>query len=339
MGVVPAFRWGGALGWAWIADRRRVRHPVLVGAALAAAACHVPLLAVRTVPAMLVVVAAISLFQGPLVPMLDATVMDHLPRLGGDYGRLRLWGSTGFIVGAGASAVAITAASPAVVPVLLLVPALAVAPAFLGLPRTQLGERGFGAPWALFTAPLAVLLAVAFLVNFSAGAWGGLFALHTSRLGLPDALPGVAWDTAVAAEVVVLWAGRRLLAAVGPERLLAVALAVTAVRWAVTAVVTSPVLLVAVQAGQGFTFGAFHLATLTLVAELVPRQASTTGQALYGLTGFGLGGALGAALAGLVVERIGTSALFGVEALVATVALAPALALRRLRQRATRDCS
>ncbi len=38
-----------------------------------------------------------------------------------------------------------------------------------------------------------------------------------------------------------------------------------------------------------------HLAMLTLVAEIVTPQARMTGHALYGLTGFGLGGALGAA--------------------------------------------
>jgi len=45
---------------------------------------------------------------------------------------------------------------------------------------------------------------------------------------------------------------------------------------------------------------------------------------------FGLGGTAGLALAGALVDRIGTSRLFAVEAVVALVALVPALHLRRL---------
>ncbi len=331
MGMQPALRWASAIGWAFVADRWRVRHQVLVGTALAGALCFFPLLAVRDFGEMLVVLAAIGLLHGTLIPMIDATVMDHLGALGGDYGRLRLWGSISFIVGAVGSAPLVTAFSPQVVPLLLLLPALTLAPALRALPRDQVGEaHGFRAPWTLLTPPLAAFLNVAFLLQMSCGAWQGFFAVHTAQLGFSDAIPGITWGLAVVAEIGLFFWGRGLVARVRPATLILVVLAVTVVRWALTAVAHAEVFVVALQVGHAFTFSIFHLASLLLLARLVPRETSTSGQALYGMVGFGLGGSLGLWTAGALIERLGSSGLFAFEAVVAACAFVPALRLRRL---------
>lgn len=60
---------------------------------------------------------------------------------GGDYGRLRLWGSVAFVVGALLSAPIVHSFSPSVVPTLLLIPGLfwcEAAVALLGLPALRL---------------------------------------------------------------------------------------------------------------------------------------------------------------------------------------------------------
>jgi len=48
------------------------------------------------------------------------------------------------------------------------------------------------------------------------------------------------------------------------------------------------------------------------------------------LVAFGIGGSIGVAVAGLLVDRVGTAGLFGCEALVALLGLLPALRLRQL---------
>jgi PPP family 3-phenylpropionic acid transporter len=329
-GAQPGLRWLAAIGWAYAADRWRVRHRVLVGTAVAGAVCFVPLLWVRGFGAVIVVTAAIAVLHGPLIPLLDATVIDHLPRMGGDYGRLRLFGSAAFVAGALASAPLVDRWSAGVVPLLLLVPAFVLGPALAPLPRAQLGHPAdFRPPWALARGPMTAFLATAFLVHLSSGAWTGFFALHVRALGLSPAVPGVTWALAVTAEIVLFFFSRRILSWVEPPDLIVFCLLVTVARWAATAVATRAVVVVALQLGHAFTFSAFHLAALALIARLVPVESSTSGQALYGLVGFGLGGSTGLALAGLLVDRLGTGGLFGFEAAVALAGVVPALALRR----------
>jgi len=269
-----------------------------------------------------------------LIPMFDATVMDHLPALGGDYGRLRLWGSVAFVTGSLASAPLIHLFSPSIVPLLLLLPGFGLVPAFMRVPREQFGHpEHFRAPWRLLTPPLATFLSVAFLIQLSCGAWGGFFAVHTTALGFSDAVPGVTWGLAVTAEVGVLFWGRQILARIAPEQLVIISLLITVARWVLTAVTRNEALVIVLQLGHAFTFSTFHLAALLLLSRLVPPQSSTGGQALYGVIGFGGGGSAGLALAGALVDQLGTAKVFAVEAVIALLAIIPAWHLQRLAKR------
>jgi PPP family 3-phenylpropionic acid transporter len=331
IGVQPIVRWGSALLFAQLADRFRIRHPLLVVYAAAGACCFVPLLVVQEFVPALVVLTAISALHGPLISAVDACVLDHLPALGGDYGRLRLWGSISFIAGALVAALGIELGSPSVVPVMLLPSHLLLPFALAALPRAQTGHASpAGAPWRLVGPRLAVFLVTVLLVHLSCGAWNGFFALHTQRLGFGDWVAGTAFALAVVLEIAIFRWGRTVLRRLRAERLILLAVAVTVVRWLATAVADDEALVIALQTGHAFTFSAFHLAAMDLVPRLVPPERSTSGQALYGITGFGIGGSLGIAMAGLAVEPLGTSGLFLLEAAIAAAALPVAMRLVRV---------
>lgn len=330
-GLQPVIRWSSAIVYAYAADRWRIRHRLIVATSLAGTMAFVPLLFVERFDAILWVLALVAVLHGPVVPMVDAAVMDHLPELGGDYGRLRLWGSIGFIVGAWGSAPIIHATSSAIVPALLLLAFVPLPLALAQLPPSQRGHpMRFLAPWRLLTRPLAVFLGAGFLLQASCGAWSGLYALHTQALGFSDTVPGLTFGLVVVVEVAVLYWGRPMLERVSPAPMLLVILLVNAMRWALTAVATREGVVIALQIGHVFSFTAFHLAALALLAKLVPVESVTGGQALYGLVTFGLGSSAGQLLAGALVGRLGTAGVFGFEALVAGAGVPLALWLLRL---------
>jgi PPP family 3-phenylpropionic acid transporter len=177
-----------------------------------------------------------------------------------------------------------------------------------------------------------IVLATVLLAQASSGAWQGFFALHVRSLGLSDSIPGLTYALAVVVEVMLFHWGRRVLEWAPPADLMLLALAVTVVRWALSAVVTSEAAVVLVQLGHVVTYSALHLAAVALVVELVPPANATSGQSLYGLMGYGVGNTIGIALAGLLIDRLGTSRLFWFEAAVALVGVAPAWALRQMRR-------
>ncbi len=331
IGCQPALRWVGALAWASVADRWRIRHPVMMVATAAGSLFFFPLLFLTGFWPLLLDLGLLGLMQGTIMPMLDATVLDHLDQLGGNYGRLRMWGSIGFIAAALVSAPLIHLGSAKVVPILLLIPALVLLVPIYGLPRGQAPmSTRFSAPWKLLTPPVRALITASLLLQVSSGAWGGFFALHVSRLGFSDAIPGITWALAVIVEVGLLYWGRQILERVSPARLITVSLLITTVRWAATAVATQESVVVLLQLGHAFSFAAFHLATMRLLPQLVPAERSTSGQAIYGAISWGIGASAGLIMAGALVDRIGTRGLFGVEALIVALALPAALRLERL---------
>jgi PPP family 3-phenylpropionic acid transporter len=334
LGSQPLVRWVSALAFAHAADRFRVRHELLLGYAVAGALLFVPLLWVQGFAPLLLLLCAISALHGPLISAVDACVLDHLGDLGGDYGRLRLWGSISFIAGALVGAAGVELGGPGLVPAMLLPSHLLLPVALARLPRAERGHAvPIGAPWRLLNPRLTAFLVAVLLVHLSCGAWGGFFALHTERLGMGDWVAGAAFAVAVVFEVALFHWGQLVLARVRAERLLVVALVVTVGRWLATAVARDPWLVIGLQTGHAFTFSAFHLAAMHLVPRLVPPDRSTSGQALYGITGFGIGGSAGIALAGLVVEPLGTRGLFVFEAAIAAAALPTAVRLARLGRR------
>jgi MFS transporter, PPP family, 3-phenylpropionic acid transporter len=321
-GVQPIIRWASATGFAYAADRWRIRYRLTVWTGIAGALCYLPLLFTRRFDVLMAMFALIAVFHGPLIPMVEAAVVDHLADLGADYGRLRLWGSIGFIVGAWGSAPIVQVASPSIVPLLLLMAVVPLAVALFGLPRGQRTHVArFRAPWELWSLPLGVFLLAGFLLQVSCGAWTVLFPRHTHGLGMSDVIPGMTFGLAVVVEVAILYWGRALLDASNPARLLLIVLIVNVVRWGLTAVTTAPWLVVGLQLGHVFSFIIFHLAALALLARLIPPQSTTSGQALYGMVAFGLGGSIGQLLAGGLVDRLGTAGVFAVEAMITGAAV------------------
>ncbi|HVM97899.1 MAG TPA: MFS transporter [Candidatus Acidoferrales bacterium] len=330
IGIQPALRWCGALGWAYVADRWRNRHRVLVFTAGLGAICFVPLLVVRDIRAMLLVLTLIGLLHGTLIPMLDATVMDNLSTLGGDYGRLRLWGSLGFVVGSAGSAPLIHFSGPEIVPLLLVAPGWLMVLSLGRIPRTQLGQHAhLRGPWQLMTPQLSRFLSSAVLLQISCGTWSGFFAMHTTALGFSDAVPGFTYGLAVIFEIALMYWGRQMLDRYRAVNVLLLSLVITVVRWVLTAIATNEILVIALQLGHVFSFSAFHLSALRLLEKFIPRARSTSGQALYGAVSFGVGGTTGLWLAGWLVQQGGTRVAFGFEAAIAMLAVWPALRLRR----------
>lgn len=329
IGLQPLVRSLSGIVSAAAADRWRIRHWLLVGMAVVGSLLYLPFLAAHGFVEVLVIMLGMAFFHGPLIPTLDAIVTDHLTALGGDYARLRVWGSIAFVAGALMSAPLVERFSPSVVPWLLLLPMLPLPLALAALPRGQVGHAAHTrAPWRLVTPPLRLFLLTTFLLQVSCGAWNGFFALHVRELGLPESTPGIAFALAVIVEIGLFLGGRRVLELFAPTSLVMVVIVFTVVRWALTSVVSSAPALVGLQLGHAVTFSVFHLASVALVMKLVPAHSSTGGMALYAMV-LGVGGSVGLGLAGALIEHVGSTALFGVEAVVAALALPPAWLLLR----------
>src|SRR3954452_4523336 len=95
--VAPVMSLVVPLGWAWIADRTRRHDRVLRIIAAGALLGFVPVLFARGFAAVLVGYVGYALFSVGLGGITDALAVSRV-RAGAVYGRLRLWGSLGYVL-------------------------------------------------------------------------------------------------------------------------------------------------------------------------------------------------------------------------------------------------
>jgi PPP family 3-phenylpropionic acid transporter len=108
-----------------------------------------------------------------------------------------------------------------------------------------------------------------------------------------------------------------VLSWISPETLFAVAFAGAVARWGLMSAAPGTTGLVVAQALHALTFGAFHIAAVTLIHRTVPPSLRATGQTLYSSLAYGVGSAASSLFNGALYARWGASALFGVSAVAA----------------------
>ncbi len=85
-------------------------------------------------------------------------------------------------------------------------------------------------------------------------------------------------------------------------------------------VLDSPMAIVATRAVTGIAFSGVVVSVVLTIAMLLPADLQATGQSLFQTTAFGVGAILANILGGILFERFGPAALFGVGAGLAVTA-------------------
>ncbi|MBK7759337.1 MAG: MFS transporter [Deltaproteobacteria bacterium] len=317
--------------WGTLADHWRDEARVLRWAALTSL---LGLIALLALPASLAAVGLLLMIAGRagIGPVLDGLTLRALGGDSGAYGKVRRWGSVGFLVAVGVAALLEDwfGLSPLKLGVLL-------SSAFCGMalfaPQAEPPPR---APlWPAFKAMLGDpamrwLLVGAALHYAPHSIYDTWFTLHVEDLGLRPALAGVAVALGVAVEVIVLGKSQALLARFGAERLFVASALLAIPRWLLTAWATAPWLVIGLQASHGFTFGAFWVSAVALVSRRAPAHLTNSAQGLLGAAVGGVGAALGAS-AGAVIGPYGSAALFVLAAIIAILSLGVQVLATRAR--------
>ena len=307
--------------WAWLADVTGRRTAIMRFAAVMAPVCFTGVAAAGSFSSMALALAVFGCAWGGILPQFEANTLDHLGREPQRYGKMRLWGSLGFIATVLAGGWAFAADRISLVPgvTLALLTATAVATVLTPPARERRAHATGGGLWAVLKRrEVAGLLAACLLLQASFGAYYVFFTIYLTNLGYSSETAGLMWAWAVAAEIAVFAYTPRLLGRWSPHGLLTAALAATSVRWLLTAWFPgSAWVLFTAQTLHLAGFGVSHAVAVYLVHRYFGGRLQNRGQALYTSLGFGLGGALGSLMAGYLWDYAGPQAAWLTAAVLA----------------------
>lgn len=254
----------------------------------------------------------------------------------GRYGRVRLWGSAGFMLTVFAAGAWFERFGMGSFPGWTAVTLLGVLLCTLWLPNVkdtahhEHVEREPVLPVLRQPAVRWFFVSLFFhvMAHFAVYAF---FSLYLDALGYSKATIGLLWAVSVLVEIAWFYAQGRLLGRWPMERWLLVCAAATVLRMALIAGLASwLVALFVAQVLHALTFAAHHTACIALVTRHFPGQLRGRGQALFTVIGYGAGGVLGVLAGGLVVDRWGFEALFAAATGLGLVAVLCARRVARL---------
>jgi PPP family 3-phenylpropionic acid transporter len=277
---------------------------------------------------------AYAAFRSPTIMLADVVALERAAAAGTTYGRLRLWGSAGFLASAalvgqvvdarGASALPLTIAA-------LLAVTFFAAWALPAKPDARPTPVVRDAGALLASRDFAAFLAISLLAQIANAGHDLCLSLHLRDRGASDATSGAAWAIGVVFEIgLMVWA-EPLLRRFSAPPLLVFALFGGAVRWALIASVSSLPALLALQPLHAISFALFWLASVAYVKERAPARALATAQGLYSAA-LAAGSVAGMLLWGSVYRRAGGVPVFAGASAVALVAGFAAGAWARARR-------
>lgn len=315
--------------WSWWGDHSGRRVELIRLAAFGALLAALGLFGVRSAAPVALVVTLLFLANSGVVPIYEALLSQHLNTATGidpaRYGRVRMWGSVGFIVSVTGFGALLEGAGIGVFPWFVAVMNALLLAAALRLPATR-SEAVHDEP-APPVLPLLRQPAVAWFfasVFFTVLAHTSLYAffsLYLVSLGYGKTAVGAFWAISVVAEIGFFWFQGRFFHWLSPVGWLKLVAAVTTLRFvAVAAGGAVPVVLGLAQASHAITFAGHHAACIALVHRHFPDRLRGRGQALYTTLGYGLSGVIGGVGGGALIERFGYPTAFWAAALAGLVA-------------------
>jgi PPP family 3-phenylpropionic acid transporter len=301
-----------------LSDRIGRRRTVILGLLIASFGANLLYLPAASTGAIIAVAILSALCLTPVMALTDSLALGMARARRFDYGRVRLFGSAGFMLVALATGEAIQG-RPIDLLLWLLLGLLAlscIAGLLLPEGETEAGGHGSLAGQLAGTAALLrqpgmgwFLLAAGLIQNSHVGYYA-FSTLYWRGAGISESTIGWLWAEGVVAEILLFAAGPFLSARLGARGLLLLGGAGAALRWAVTGLSTDLAVLVPLQLLHALSFGAAHLGAMLYLARQAPAGLSATAQALYGAVPGGIVSGLVYAGTGILYGHLGGGMTF-----------------------------
>ena len=340
--VQSATRLFAPYAWGTLSDRTGERVKLLRYGATAALVFSLALWFPLNAVALFVVLLLMFTHTSAMMPMSEAALA-HLVSQGGAfdakrYGRVRLWGSLGFLVTVMVAGWWFERFGLGHFPAWTLVTLIAVVVSVWLLPDLKEAAHhatDHPAIWPLLHQPaVRWFFAAVFFHVLSHIFIYVFFSLYLDSLGYSKTVIGLLWAASVLIEIGWFFTQGKWLHRLSLTGWLVLASALMVLRMGVTAgVPTVWPLLLAAQALHAITFAAHHTVCIALLSHHFPGRLRGRGQALYTVIGYGLPGVLGGLGGGVLSSALGLEAVFWLAGGLAAVATLCALRLRRLDHR------
>jgi PPP family 3-phenylpropionic acid transporter len=312
--------------WGWLADRGGHRLRIVRLSGLAGTLVFAAVFWSHSFAALFAVLLGMTFFWSAALPLIEATTLSHLGEELGRYGRIRVWGSVGFILAVVGVGYLLDRLPPsALLWVILTLMAGMLLQAMLLNDRPVEPHPGDHVPvWHIVRQPAVIAIIVASACLAAAhGPYYTFYTIHLVNHGYTKALAGWLWALGVVCEIGIFVWMSRLYRAFSLRTILIASALLAALRFVMIGWgAESLTVLLLAQTLHAASFGAFHAAAIGVIHKLFRGRHQARGQAIYGSLAYGIGGAIGGLASGYAWSGLGPTWTFTLGAGCALLAAA-----------------
>ncbi len=316
-------------GWGWLSDHSTDSINLLRYCAGAALVCATGLFFQMGLVWLAVVLLCMFIHTSAMMPMSEAALAQWVSSEGTfntkRYGRIRLWGSIGFLVTVFVAGAWFDHQGMDSFPAWAVGSLIALNISVWWLPKHQEVIRHDEV-----SPPVLGVLKLAKVRWFFAAVFCHVFAhigiyvflsLYLDALGYSKTMIGILWAISVATEIVWFFTQSRWLPLFSLSAWLVICACVMVLRMCLTAWWADALLALWIaQMLHAVTFATHHTVCISILTKHFPGRLRGRGQALYASIGYGIPGVLGALLGGLLSERFGLASIYAASVVMALLA-------------------
>lgn len=312
--------------WGWLAERMGARMPIVRIAAAMSIAGFAVLFITESFAGVFAGMAVLAFFWGAALPLTESVTLSHLGGQSARYGKIRVWGSIGFIVAVLGCGHLLDMAPVRLLVWVALATLVGIAASALAVPDAPLAKHDsdcLSLRDILRRSDVASLLFACFAMSAAHGALYIFYSIYLVDHGYGKALVGWLWTLGVVAEIAAFLSIPAILKRFSPRSVLLFSLGCAVVRFLMIGWgVDFPVVVVLAQLLHGATFGAYHAAAVAMVNLWFGGRHQARGQAIYSSVSFGAGGMVGGLLSGFLWDGVGPAVTFSLSSAFALAGLA-----------------
>ena len=325
MSLMQVMRIFGPNLWGWVADQSRRRVLVLRLTSVVAAISFCGMFVGQSFMFFFALMVTVNLFTSAQGPISEALMLSSMRGDLTHYGRVRLWGSVGFIVLVTLSGYALDWQGIELMPwiaLLMLVMVTSVTFSLHEEPATQHAQPSNSVGELLSHKSVLSFFASTFLMIAAHSSLYVYYSLYLSDMGYSKSVIGLMWSLGVIAEILFFFYQAPLFRRFGVRKLMLFSLAIAVIRFLMIGwgAQSLTVLLVA-QVLHAATFGVHHSASVATLQRWFAGSLQARGQALFISISYGLGGTVGGLLLSACWDTLGARWVYIVAAIMSLLGL------------------
>ena len=336
MSMLQITRIVGPFSWGWLSDYLSDRIGIIRFCACLAAVIFLCIFFLQSYIAFFIWMFVLHTILSSLMPLGESATVHALFKdnsFDKRYGRLRLWGSIGFIAMVLFAGELFQRKGIELYPIVgaVILTFLALITFRLHEPKMERRKMVKGELLiVLFNPDVRWFLLSGFFMIFAHAALYVFYSLYLADLGYDKFQIGLFWALGVGAEVIFFYFQSKVLSRLDAEVVLQIAFGIGVFRFILIAFFPVTWVLILAQLMHAGTFGAHHSAATKLLQRWFTGPLQARGQALMATVSYGLGGTVGGLVAGWLWDATQPRNVFVMSALACGLA---GMAIGKLRPR------